>query len=467
MPSLALPIRMSETRNYKGHTLETIMSGLNVRLKEDRESNIEENFPFSSTLKVKGQKMKLSIIAFKRNKAKNYKKQEGIIFTINGQTHGAFSKHFFTRKRVGMGSLSESLLIIVDCTSFEGRFREDLFMNSRDRLREGEFKKTIEQELTQLISNHSALKELRERRRREVLKDRVSEDQPLSNIINNIMSSSPTLSKLFIAGERLSNPFNLINTGEKKSYTGRRFPTFFKLKHNNDGGFVKKVPKNVRARIKFETDAVNDYFKRDNQSGENKVEENNEEISDYVLNLNDGIGTLNINVPSNSDYGEAHQYKLTVTDETRSEPFIEYFSLITDTEKPSIGRGNGKRKGTSALDLPNIAEIFQGDWEINGFDRETALKIDNNGDSGYDFRVNMDNVHLNTEIKSKKPELIEATRNQYKYGMVLLGLGILNDSLYKENEDGSDTEKAEEFLKSISPILLPMIENLGDLGDEK
>src|SRR5699024_5144477 len=236
---------------------------------------------------------------FKRNKAKNYKKQEGIIFTINGQTHGAFSKHFFTRKRVGMGSLSESLLIIVDCTSFEGRFREDLFMNSRDRLREGEFKKTIEQELTQLISNHSALKELRERRRREVLKDRVSEDQPLSNIINNIMSSSPTLSKLFIAGERLSNPFNLINTGVKKSYTGRRFPTFFKLKHYNDGGFVKKVPKNMRARIKFETDAVNDYFKRDNQSGENKVEENNEEISDYVLNLNDGIGTLNINVPSN------------------------------------------------------------------------------------------------------------------------------------------------------------------------
>src|SRR5699024_7156450 len=183
--------------------------------------------------------------------------------------------------------------------------------------------------------------------------------------------------------------------------------------------------------------------------------------------LNDGIGTLNINVPSNSDYGEAHQYKLTVTDETRSEPFIEYFSLITDTEKPSIGRGNGKRKGTSALDLPNIAEIFEDHWEINGFDRETALKIDNNGDSGYDFRVNMDNGHLNTGIKSKKPELIEATRNQYKYGMVLLGLGILNDSLYKENEDGSDTEKAEEFLKSISPILLPMIENLGDLGDEK
>ena len=104
MPQIALPIRLCERRKgYSGHTFETTLAGLTVRLDEDRSKNLEPNFPKSRTLKVQGQKMSASIFAFKRDQESNYKKDEGIIFTINGQTHGRITKDFFSRGSVKLG----------------------------------------------------------------------------------------------------------------------------------------------------------------------------------------------------------------------------------------------------------------------------------------------------------------------------------------------------------------------------
>jgi len=92
MPSLALPIRFYERRKgYSGHTMETTLSGLTVRLEEDKRSNLEDGFPASLKLSVLGEKMKANVFAFKRGSSEKYTKDEGIIFIINGQTHGNLS----------------------------------------------------------------------------------------------------------------------------------------------------------------------------------------------------------------------------------------------------------------------------------------------------------------------------------------------------------------------------------------
>ena len=129
--------------------------------------NLEEEFspPPTSKISVMGQTMRASFYAFKRNKAEKYRKNEGIIFNINGQTHGFLPKSFFNRHDVKMGYLTDSLLVVVDCSELLGRSREDLFMNSRDRLRSGSLRKKIENELSELIRNHPGLKALREKRR--------------------------------------------------------------------------------------------------------------------------------------------------------------------------------------------------------------------------------------------------------------------------------------------------------------
>jgi hypothetical protein len=118
------------------------------------------------------------------------------------------------------------------------------------------------------------------------------------------------------------------------------------------------------------------------------------------------------------------------------------------------------------------------------FDRYTALRIKNAGETDdgngssrdvFDFFINMDNVFLKTEMKSTKmePELVAA---RFMYGMVLVGLGLLQQDARakKRNESETDTDEAdgdiekrvEAISQAMAPILLPMINTLGALDED-
>lgn len=110
--------------------MDTTLTGLGVRLDEGgRAENLETDFPSSGSLTCAGEPMTATIYAFKKDKAKAYRRNEGIIFTVNGQTHGHLTTDFFNRNKVGLSYLSDSILVIVDCTVISGRGCELLFMN--------------------------------------------------------------------------------------------------------------------------------------------------------------------------------------------------------------------------------------------------------------------------------------------------------------------------------------------------
>ena len=106
-----LPICLYEGRKYTMASPYIVMNGLHVRLDEDK-GNLEAGFPSSHPLMVSGEAMNVKIYAFRKDKEKNYLKNEGIIFTINGQMHGAISQRFFSRKDINMGYISGSILIL-------------------------------------------------------------------------------------------------------------------------------------------------------------------------------------------------------------------------------------------------------------------------------------------------------------------------------------------------------------------
>ena len=233
LPEIALPIRLHECRDFGGYaerSFETTLSGLSVRLEDNRARNLEEGFPTTSSLVALGERMTARVYAFRKNRAQTYRKSEGIIFAVNGQTHGNLPLSFFSRKTVGMGRLDDSILVMVDCTQLSGRAREDLFMNSRDRLRHGELRDEIERELEILIRDHPGLRALRERRRNEEIQERVGRAQPLEDAIRSILKSSPSLSSLFLTGTRLANPFKSRQVAaEERVYRGKLHPTYYKF----------------------------------------------------------------------------------------------------------------------------------------------------------------------------------------------------------------------------------------------
>ena len=232
LPDVALPVRLYECRTgYRGHegSFETTLTGLSVRLDDDKANNLEEGFPSSCPMSAAGERMTATIYAFRKDKADTYRRNEGIIFTLNGQTQGHLTRDFFRRTRtVGLSYLADSILVTVDCSEFSGGAREDLFMNSRDRLSGGDLRAEIEHALEDLLKHHEGLRALRERRRRQELESKLDDSKPLEDILEALLKKSPTLSALFLPGKRASTPFKTIEAQSKeKPFEGKRYPTSY------------------------------------------------------------------------------------------------------------------------------------------------------------------------------------------------------------------------------------------------
>lgn len=518
LPDTALPIRFYEARDYGGHSgsFENTLTGLSVRLDDDKTNNLEDGFPTSCPLAADGESMKATIYAFKKDKAKTYRNDEGIVFTLNGQTHGNLTPDFFRRKSVGLSYLSDSLLVAVDCSQFTGRAREDLFMNSRDRLSKGELRASIEAELQDMLKNHQGLRELKERRRREETEARLADSKPLEDVLEMILKHSPSLSNLFLLGKRASNPFKTRQVQEQeKDFVGQRFPSYFKFK-GKDYGFIldRDCHVNMRCRITFETDADNDYFSRALEAGEFRLYSikggDREPVANFAgPNLTNGIATLSIKLPDDVEVGSSVEFLGLVNDEYRDQPFENRFIVHVKTEANTGGSGGSRRRPPSGSDgkgrdqpagisLPNIIEVTEDEWASHGFDRSTAIKIKDAGDGAqggadddsvtrYDFFVNVDNLYLKTELKSAKSDDVSLLRARFTYGMVLVGLGLLQDEIAKSQnrtggEDDADERGAseghgedngidgiearvEKVTRALAPIILPMIESLGTIDE--
>lgn len=479
MPQIALPIRMYERRNYTGHSFETNLSGLSVRVDEDRSENIEENFPTSGSMTVDGQKMKYSIYVFKKGRHDKFTKDEGIVFTINGQTHGYLSKSFFNRKGVGLSYLAESILVILDCSEIEGRAREDLFMNSRDRLSTCPLKTDIENELEDVLRKHPGLGLLKDKRRREEIETKLSDQQPLAEVLQDILRKSPTLSKLFVQGLKLTNPFNTNNAGKTAQYVGKEFPTVFtlikKFTHDNP----KQAHQNSKFRVEFKTDVANDYFDRSKDPGTYKLYVNGKESGNKDINLWNGYAYLNVSL-ENSKIGDFVHVRSEVNDISRAAPFTEefYIKVIEPLNKqiskagarkpPSSNQPGDETQKPDGFALPNIVEVPRENWASQSFNEKSALKVKDSGELGYDFFVNIDNIHLLSELKVAKNTEIKVIQAKYKFGLVLVGLALLNDNDKEQKiEDSDESENIyatiEKTTKAISPVIIPMIDTLGAL----
>jgi len=489
MPDVALPVRMFERRSYKAHTHDKTLAGLSVRLDEDKSENLEIEFQTPSTgeMTVEGQKLDYSIYVFKKGKKENYAKSEGVVFSINGQTHGFLPKAFFERKAVGMSYLSDSILITVDCSKISRRKQEELFMPSRDRLAETIFRFSIEKELEDIIKNHSGLRDLQNRRRKEAIENKLQDSKPLADVLENIIKRSPTLSNLFLKGVRIKNPFAMEGAAKQEEYKGKEFPTYFNPVKNYSKSNPKPCHINHKFRIQYETDAENNYFNRDKEPGELALKLSGEVTRDYSLNLWNGLATLTISIPEGAKIGDILCFETEVNDINRIEPFASQFCIqVAKEQKINGGTGGRKRPPSkkegkdrqreSYLDIPNVVDIRREDWQKDdykefGFNEFSALKVRSAGeDNGYDFFINIDNSYLKTEMKGDAktdPVILEA---RYRYGMVLLGISILDfeENKHKDKKNGKTEEngpsvydKISMLTDAVAPTLLPMIASLG------
>jgi len=508
LPDVALPVRFHECRGYEGHkgSHDTTLTGVCVRLDDDKGDNLE-HVPWPLEMNVSGEKMSARIYAFKKGKADTYRRSEGVIFVVNGQTHGHLQTGFF--RRAGLSYIADSLLVIIDCSDFSGRAREDLFMNSRDRLRGTDLREAIEARLIEQLKDHQGLRDLKDRRRQEAIESKIKDNKPLGDIVQNLLKSNPILSSIFLDGTKLSDPVKKKLVRDKEvPFKGERFPSYFRFKGHEYGYQLNRSCHiNMRSRITFETDVVDDYFNRRTDYGEFQIKlirENGQiDVDDYALNLSNGLATLSIHLPPDSTEDEFLLYEVQVTDSSQLSPFVNQIQLEVKApalpdgtsgkrKKPPVDEEGSDREIPGGITIPEVISVKEEVWESEDppFDKYTALRIKHveTRDTGdgkgttkeiYDFFINVDNFYLKHEIKRSIDDA-DLTLKKFETGMVLIGMGLIQEDLRikktgqlkSENTNGNieqiDIEDQVDLVtRSVAPMILPMIEYLGNLSPEE
>ena len=491
LPDIALPVRIHECRalgGVKARSFATNLVGLTARLQGAQEGTLEPGFPSSSTVSVGGSTMPLRIYAFLPGKAETYRGTEGIIFAVNGQTHGHLESRFFNRRRVGMSRLAKDLLVVVECSRLPNDYREDLFMTSRDRFSGGSLWKELEDQLEDMIGKHSGLLELRNRRQQEAVAERLKDSEPLAKALNSVLKSSPTLSRVLLAGNRLGVPHRPRKEGRRKKpsvFRGKRHPTYWRFYQKRDGHrLVRDAELGRKCRMRFETDVENKYLDRAREPGSYDVEIVDGPVKhiDHNLNLHDGIANWSLALSSEElSVGDRLVLRCSVTDVTLTQPFVAECEICVIAPRKKRKKGkkgkrlrkpnspNGDRGGEGGMALPVVIPVAKGDsnWIQHGFDDHTGCIVFDDGSTDgtkprYTFLVNTDNRYLRTEMKYTSDHA-GIVREKYICGNVLVGLAILNDSTPirgASDDDGGEPDRLTLVAKTtrmLSPVLLPMI----------
>ena len=291
----ALPILTKDTaeRYPNNNVLVNDLFGLKRRLQNEEAEYLEDKFSEIFEDKKFG-KMKVSCFVFK-TKVKNYdlkktkkviqdryfKNSMAVLFSLNGQVHGHYTSEFITRS-LKLNLLKGHLLIHVDCTEFDYNFQKELFMASRDRLKDGDETQFLRHYLAkQLSKKDGRLAEIEKRRKQAVDIDTSSNT---SDLLKNFTKNMPLDSDLM---KLLGKTFKLDLKDKKKKPNGdkqpkktetqeipfkpERFPSMFKVSGKNGSDVVAKIPLNGEKSIKFSTDVENEYFDRTDEPGELKI----------------------------------------------------------------------------------------------------------------------------------------------------------------------------------------------------
>lgn len=452
---LALPVRIVEMRDYpRSHTPEATLSGLRVRLEEDRGNLLEDGFPAWINLDIAGiGRLPVLLAAFKTGastKTKRYfKATEAVAFTVNGQTHAFLSSDFLRANKVGLKWLADSLLVEVDCSDMQPAIIDKLFMGSRDRMSECEYKTQLEKDLANCIKHHHGLRELNEKRHQEAMEN-AAKSIEAKKTLEKLLRDEPNLGRLLKSGREIVDP---TRSGQaEKGFEGKRYPTYLELKRKYPEG--KACPINGMCRVELETDAENSYLDRAHDPGELHIDAPKMRV-DY--HLFDGTLTLTIKPTTEAQVGE--QQKVCVRLSTCA-PEVPSGWLQEEVEVRFVPEGTKKQSGTHGtsdgrkargFSIPEVREVYKENWDHFEWNAESTVRIDKGNQNVVSF-VNYDNKHLHT-FRYHNPKQSKLAWIQFSTALTVVGLYC--ETLCEKGE--LSEQEREKVLRVVAALILHLL----------
>ncbi|WP_241330077.1 hypothetical protein [Chryseobacterium arthrosphaerae] len=413
-----------------------------------------------------------------------FKNNMSVMFSINGQVHGSYTSEFITRT-LKFNLLKDYVLIHIDCTEMNADFREELFMASRDRLKDGPESAALRDYLGKKLKK-SILDDINRKRKESI----GLESEDTSELIKSLAKNLPNNSELFKLlnntlkleqknSEKKKNPVTQKKAKtEVKPFLPQRFPSFFNLHHNKEGIHIVTLPKNGERLIRFDTDVENNYFDRSDESGELEIsvlqikrsvqdggdlKGSKTEISG-ILNVtksspNNGCIRLSLQPTEELKVGDELEIQASLTGP--GTVFNEIILVkITDREATKE-KVPDLEEEEDFLGLPKLHKVKENDWqtlEVNGIEmnHNTVMNLVAEGDQLQEIFINLDSsVFLNHRSKLKGENQILTAEKKFITSVYFHTLFLYmitkkrKFSILKENGNDQDSVSIDDYLKDI------------------
>lgn len=390
-------------------------------------------------------------------------REQAVMYLVNGQTHSYERSTFITGSRgAQLAQTGEDTLVFMDLSDFADKERHDrrdfleLFSPSRDRMGGSEIAEQLQDELIKALKDFEPLQEEEDWRRRRITK-RQQKDRKL-DILESILKKNSGIRRFFHTGDHLRVPG--IEDPEPEEYEADFFPNKFKIvkRRRNDGSvelwdeskgrFTKRQPINRQAQIQFKLDAPNDYFDRDKEPGELRVDGANP--SSY--NLYQGILTLRLHPPDRGKPGDSTLVNVTVR-RGPMEPLSNEFEMKYrgKQEKQDGGDDSESESSSEGLAVPDPIPVYEDGenvttWEEMGWTEDDIVEINERGEE-LDIFINMDAgpvKHFITRHNLTESGK-ETVREVWRVGVMLYSMSQYVE-LNKYAENREDVPAPEEII---------------------
>ena len=466
-PTLPVITVDKEERYPHDRALQRALYGLKRRLEQDDSKYVETHFSEDFDDKLFG-KMKVTCYVFKTKiddksvketkeviRSEFFKNNMSVLFSINGQVHGHYTSEFITRS-LKLNLLKEHLLIHVDCTNMDYIFRKELFMASRDRLKDGEETRDLRKFLAdKLGSKNGRLAEIQRMRKESISVESKDAKELLKSLTQNLPMDSD-LMKLLAQTLKLDERTNGKPKKDKgktkkkqredpKPFNPQRFPSFFRRHAKGDAEKPVAVPLGGGRAILFDTDVEDHYFDRIEDPGElqlailgfntnntrggnapGKVDKIENMLNISISSPQQGTIKLHLNPKETAHVGDAARIQASLSDPSGEFEAEAFWVKISEPKAPPENT-----KKTEEIDIPNLGlpELIlthqeQKDnsvtWEqvqdatSKTIDHSTVMYPMVDGEKLEKIYVNMDStVFMNFKPKNPNEEQLELATRKY------------------------------------------------------
>ena len=366
-----------------------------------------------------------------------------VYHSVNGQVQFKQGRAFLSQV-CKLPGLKDRIVILVDASDMTEVAHNDVWKGDRETIRKTEVGNLYEAAVKRAIQKSEPLKSLQQRIADEETRQLTKETQ--SNLFESVVAADPNIAQLLPGGVEIrlksQKPSNEQST-EVRSFEGKYSPTMLALIGRSLRENGVDVPKGGSRRIRFETDARNDWLTRPDNQGEVTLHGEVRSKVSFSATLSNGILTLTLLALDGAEVGDDVRGDVRLFDEAMSHSVFEPVRVFVVSERPRVPSGprrpvpegkDGIGREVAAKGLPRTKWMTKDGRPIgdegtekwpDDFDDQDGGQVQSLTEDTNLYKINYDNAHFQHFLRGERGSISQKVIvEQYRLSMLVLMLGF-------------------------------------------